>query len=30
VIDKSGIVRDRFEGSSPAEEIEPALKAVLG
>jgi len=29
VIDKSGIVRDRFEGSSPAEEIEPSLKAVL-
>jgi hypothetical protein len=29
VIDKSGIVRDRFEGATPADEIEPALKAVL-
>ena len=29
VIDKGGIVRDRFEGSAPAEEVEPALRAVL-
>jgi hypothetical protein len=29
VVDRAGIVRDRFEGSAPAEEIEPALQAVL-
>jgi len=29
VVDKSGIVRDRFEGAAPIEELEPALKAVL-
>ncbi len=29
VADRGGTVRDRFEGSAPAEEIEPALKAVL-
>jgi hypothetical protein len=29
VVDRGGIVRDRFEGSAPAEELEPALKAVL-
>ena len=29
VIDRGGIVRDRFEGVAPAEELEPALKAVL-
>lgn len=29
VVDRSGIVRDRFEGAAPVEEIEPALKAVL-
>jgi hypothetical protein len=29
VLDRDGIVRDRFEGSSPAEEVEPALRAVL-
>ncbi|MBV9175187.1 MAG: hypothetical protein JOZ81_34460 [Chloroflexi bacterium] len=29
VVDKTGIVRDRFEGSAPPEEIEPSLKAVL-
>jgi hypothetical protein len=30
IVDKSGIVRDRFEGAAPIEELEPALKAVLG
>jgi hypothetical protein len=30
VIDKGGIVRDRFEGAAPMEELEPSLKAVLG
>lgn len=29
IVDKTGIVRDRFEGAAPADEIEPALKAVL-
>jgi len=29
VVDKSGIVRDRFEGAAPVEELEPSLKAVL-
>jgi len=29
VIDRSGTVRDRFEGSAPADEVEPALKALL-
>jgi peroxiredoxin len=29
VVDKTGIVRDRFEGAAPMEELEPALKAVL-
>jgi hypothetical protein len=29
VIDKTGIVRDRFEGAAPFEELEPSLKAVL-
>jgi hypothetical protein len=29
VVDRGGIVRDRFEGAAPAEEMEPALKAVL-
>jgi hypothetical protein len=29
VVDKTGIVRDRFEGAAPIEELEPALKAVL-
>jgi len=28
-IDKSGIVRDRFEGAAPFEEIEPSLKSLL-
>ena len=30
VVDKTGIVRDRFEGAAPPEELEPSLKAVLG
>jgi hypothetical protein len=29
VVDKGGIVRDRFEGAAPFEELEPSLKAVL-
>jgi hypothetical protein len=29
IVDKTGIVRDRFEGSAPFEELEPSLKAVL-
>ena len=29
VVDKTGIIRDRFEGAAPAEELEPSLKAVL-
>jgi hypothetical protein len=29
VVDKGGIVRDRFEGAAPVEELEPSLKAVL-
>jgi hypothetical protein len=29
IVDKTGIVRDRFEGAAPIEELEPALKAVL-
>ena len=29
VVDKTGIVRDRFEGAAPMEELEPSLKAVL-
>ena len=30
VVDKTGIVRDRFEGAAPVEELEPSLKSVLG
>jgi hypothetical protein len=30
IVDRTGIVRDRFEGAAPTEELEPALKAVLG
>jgi hypothetical protein len=30
VVDKTGIVRDRFEGAAPYEELEPSLKSVLG
>jgi hypothetical protein len=29
VVDKTGIVRDRFEGAAPTDELEPSLKAVL-
>jgi hypothetical protein len=29
IVDKTGIVKDRFEGAAPLEELEPALKAVL-
>jgi hypothetical protein len=29
IVDKTGIVRDRFEGAAPIEELEPSLKAVL-
>jgi hypothetical protein len=30
IVDKTGMVRDRFEGAAPFEELEPALKSVLG
>jgi hypothetical protein len=30
VVDKTGIVRDRFEGAAPPDELEPSLKSVLG
>jgi hypothetical protein len=29
IVDRTGIVRDRFEGSAPMEELEPSLKGVL-
>jgi hypothetical protein len=29
IVDKSGVVRDRFEGAAPIEELEPSLKALL-
>jgi len=29
IVDKTGVVRDRFEGAAPIEELEPSLKAVL-
>jgi peroxiredoxin len=29
VVDRGGVVRDRFEGAAPTEELEPALQAVL-
>jgi hypothetical protein len=29
MIDRTGVVRDRFEGAAPFEELEPALKLVL-
>lgn len=29
VIDRGGVVSDRFEGAAPVEELEPALRAVL-
>jgi hypothetical protein len=30
IVDKAGIVRDRFEGAAPSEELGPSLKSVLG
>ena len=30
VVDKTGLVRDRFEGAAPFEELEPSLKSVIG
>ena len=30
IVDKTGIVRDRFEGAAPIEELEPSIKTVLG
>jgi hypothetical protein len=29
IVDKTGIVRDRFEGSAPFDELEPSLKTLL-
>ncbi len=29
IVDRTGIVRDRFEGAAPADELEPSLKSVL-
>jgi hypothetical protein len=29
VVDRGGVVRDRFEGAAPPDELEPALQAVL-
>ena len=29
IVDRTGIVRDRFEGAAPIEELEPSLQAVL-
>jgi hypothetical protein len=29
IVDKAGVVQDRFEGAAPFEELEPSLKAVL-
>ncbi len=29
VVDKTGVVRDRFEGAAPIDELEPSLKSVL-
>ncbi len=29
IVDKDGIVRDRFEGAAPFEELEPSLKSLL-
>lgn len=29
IVDKTGIVRDRFEGAAPIEELEPSLKSLL-
>lgn len=30
IVDRTGVVRDRFEGAAPIEELEPSLKTVLG
>ena len=30
IVDSTGLIRDRFEGAAPDEELEPSLKAVLG
>ncbi|MCA1648088.1 MAG: hypothetical protein LC797_22365 [Chloroflexi bacterium] len=30
IVDKGGVVRDRFEGAAPIDELEPSLKSVLG
>ena len=30
IVDKTGVVRDRFEGAAPIDELEPSLKSVLG
>ncbi|HLZ32295.1 MAG TPA: hypothetical protein VKV73_33660 [Chloroflexota bacterium] len=29
IVDKTGVVRDRFEGAAPVEELEPSITAVL-
>jgi hypothetical protein len=29
IVDQTGVVRDRFEGAAPTDELEPALRAVL-
>jgi hypothetical protein len=29
IVDRSGVIRDRFEGAAPAEELEPSLQALL-
>jgi hypothetical protein len=29
IVDRKGVVRDRFEGSAPVDELEPSLKSVL-
>jgi hypothetical protein len=29
IVDRTGVIRDRFEGAAPTEELEPSLKAVL-
>ncbi|HEX8968993.1 MAG TPA: hypothetical protein VF937_14000 [Chloroflexota bacterium] len=30
IVDRGGVVRDRFEGAAPVEELEPSLKTLLG
>ena len=29
IVDKTGVVRDRFEGAAPIDELEPSVKSVL-